>query len=81
MKLGLFTPVFGKLGVTDMLAKVRSFEKITAVELGTGAWPAAITWMSTACLEQGPRSRVPADDRGCRPHHQCSLVPWRSASS
>jgi sugar phosphate isomerase/epimerase len=39
MKLGLFTPVFGKLRVKDMLAKVRSFDKITAIELGTGAWP------------------------------------------
>jgi sugar phosphate isomerase/epimerase len=39
MKLGLFTPVFGKLGVKEMLAKVRSFGKITAIELGTGAWP------------------------------------------
>jgi sugar phosphate isomerase/epimerase len=39
MKLGLFTPVFGKLGVKDMLQKVRSLEKISAIELGTGAWP------------------------------------------
>jgi sugar phosphate isomerase/epimerase len=39
MKLGLFTPVFGKLGVKEMVAKVSSFDKITAIELGTGAWP------------------------------------------
>ncbi len=39
MKLGLFTPVFGKLTAKDMLAKVRSLEKVTAIELGTGAWP------------------------------------------
>ena len=39
MKLGLFTPVFAKLGVKDMLAKVRSLEKVSAIELGTGAWP------------------------------------------
>ena len=39
MKLGLFTPVFAKLGVKEMLAKVRSLEKVTAIELGTGAWP------------------------------------------
>ena len=39
MKLGLFTPVFAKLSVPEMLAKVRSLEKVTAVELGTGAWP------------------------------------------
>ena len=39
MKLGLFTPVFGKLSAKDMLAKVLSLEKVTAIELGTGAWP------------------------------------------
>ena len=39
MKLGLFTPVFAKLSFKDMLAKVRSLEKVKAIELGTGAWP------------------------------------------
>ena len=39
MKLGVFTPVFGKLGVPEMLAKVKSFPTIEAVELGTGGWP------------------------------------------
>jgi sugar phosphate isomerase/epimerase len=39
MKLGLFTPVFAKLGVKEMLAKVQSLEKVKAIELGTGAWP------------------------------------------
>jgi sugar phosphate isomerase/epimerase len=39
MKLGLFTPVFGKLAVAEMLAKVRALEKVEAIELGTGGWP------------------------------------------
>jgi sugar phosphate isomerase/epimerase len=39
MKLGLFTPVFARLGLEEMLAKVRSLGKVTAIELGTGAWP------------------------------------------
>ena len=39
MKLGLFTPVFAKLSVKDMLAKVQSLDKVKAIELGTGAWP------------------------------------------
>src|SRR5918993_3412471 len=39
MKLGLFTPVFAKLSVKDMLTKVRSLETVTAIELGTGCWP------------------------------------------
>jgi sugar phosphate isomerase/epimerase len=39
MKLGLFTPVFGKLDVKAMLAKVRTLEKVQAIEIGTGGWP------------------------------------------
>src|SRR5437763_3066874 len=39
MKLGLFTPVFGKLPIDEMLAKVRALGKIQALELGTGGWP------------------------------------------
>ena len=57
MKLGLFTPVFGKLGVKDMLAKVRSFETITAVELGTGAWPGSDHVDVAGLLESTDRAR------------------------
>ncbi len=57
MKLGLFTPVLGKLGVKDMLAKVRSFEKIAAVELGTGAWPGSDHVNVAALLESKDRAR------------------------
>src|SRR5215831_15622581 len=39
MKLGLFTPVFGKLTQQEMLAKVRALGRIQALELGTGGWP------------------------------------------
>ena len=39
MKLGLFTPVFGKLTFKEMLAKVRALGRCTAIELGTGGWP------------------------------------------
>jgi sugar phosphate isomerase/epimerase len=39
MKLGIFAPVFRKLSFGDMLAKVRSFDGIHAIELGTGCWP------------------------------------------
>ena len=38
MKLGIFTPVFGKLTTAEMIAKVRSLG-LQAVELGTGGWP------------------------------------------
>jgi len=56
MKLGLFTPVFGKLRVKDMLAKVRSFDKITAIELGTGAWPGSDHVDLDACLTDKNRA-------------------------
>jgi sugar phosphate isomerase/epimerase len=39
MKLGLFTPVFGRLTQQEMLAKVRALDNIQALELGTGGWP------------------------------------------
>jgi sugar phosphate isomerase/epimerase len=39
MKLGVFTPVFGKLSFDDMLAKVVSLRDLQAIEIGTGAWP------------------------------------------
>src|SRR5436190_3416776 len=39
MKIGLFTPVLASLGVKDMIAKVRAFGRVEAIELGTGCWP------------------------------------------
>lgn len=39
MKLGVFTPVFGKLGFPEMLEAVRALDHVTAVEIGTGCWP------------------------------------------
>jgi sugar phosphate isomerase/epimerase len=39
MKLGLFTPVFGQLSTTEMVAKVRALGHIQALELGAGGWP------------------------------------------
>ena len=39
MKLGLFTPVFAKLGVEECWRRCDRSEKVTAIELGTGAWP------------------------------------------
>jgi sugar phosphate isomerase/epimerase len=39
MKLGVFTPVFGKLAFPEMLDAVRALHHVSAVELGTGGWP------------------------------------------
>jgi len=38
MKLGLFTPVLGKLNQAQMIERVRSLG-LQAIELGTGGWP------------------------------------------
>ena len=39
MKLGVFTPVFGKLAFPEMLEAVAALRHVTALELGTGGWP------------------------------------------
>src|SRR5436853_6352809 len=39
MKLGIFTPVFGKMCTEQMLKKVRALGRVQAIELGTGGWP------------------------------------------
>src|SRR5918992_5065142 len=57
MKLGLFTPVFGKLSAKEMLAKVRSLERVTAIELGTGAWPGSDHVDVDAYLNDKDRAR------------------------
>ena len=56
MKLGLFTPVFGKLNVDEMLAKVQALRKVQAIELGTGGWPG----------QRSPRRRRAARRQGVR---------------
>ena len=57
MKLGLFTPVFGKLSFPEMLAKVRSLKKIEAIEIGTGAWPGRDHIDPDALLASSDRAR------------------------
>jgi sugar phosphate isomerase/epimerase len=57
MKLGLFTPVFGKMTFAEMLAKVRSFKKIEAIEIGTGAWPGRDHIDPDALLASADRAR------------------------
>jgi len=39
MKLGVFTPVFAKLTLDKVLAKLRSLPGVNAIEIATGAWP------------------------------------------
>ena len=39
MKLGVFTPVFVKLTLDQVVAKARSLPGVTAIEVATGGWP------------------------------------------
>jgi sugar phosphate isomerase/epimerase len=41
LKLGIFTPVFGNLSADQMLIEVCKYDKVSAIELGTGGWPGA----------------------------------------
>jgi sugar phosphate isomerase/epimerase len=56
MKLGLFTPVFGKLDVKAMVAKVQALGKVQAIELGTGGWPGHDHLDVDALLDNKPRT-------------------------
>jgi sugar phosphate isomerase/epimerase len=39
VQLGLFTPVFSALPLDALLAELKRYPEITALELGTGGWP------------------------------------------
>ena len=41
MRLGLFTPVFAKLSLDELLLELKRYPKITTLELGAGGWPGA----------------------------------------
>lgn len=41
MKLGLFTPVFQKLSLDELLVELKRYPAITSLELGAGGWPGA----------------------------------------
>ena len=56
MKLGIFTPVFGKLTTAEMVAKVRSLG-LQAVELGTGGWPGCDHLDLDALLQNPAKAR------------------------
>ncbi len=39
MRIGLFTPVFGKLDLDALLRELKRYPAIQSLELGTGGWP------------------------------------------
>lgn len=39
MQIGLFTPVFNRLGLEDLLREVAKYPAIRMLEIGTGGWP------------------------------------------
>jgi sugar phosphate isomerase/epimerase len=58
MKLGIFTPVFGKLAFEQMLAKVRSLDTVQTIELGTGGWPGSDHVDVDSLLANASQARV-----------------------
>jgi sugar phosphate isomerase/epimerase len=57
MQLGLFTPVFGKLSLDQMLAELKRYPSIKMLELGTGCWPGAAHIEVDALLANRDRAR------------------------
>ncbi len=57
MKLGVFTPVFGKLSFVAMLEQVARYKPLGAVELGTGGWPGSSHVDVDALLASPERAR------------------------
>jgi sugar phosphate isomerase/epimerase len=57
MQLGLFTPVFGKLSLDQMLAELKHYPAIKMLEIGTGCWPGAAHIDVDALLASRDRAR------------------------
>ena len=55
MKIGLFTPVFGALGLDALLRELKRYPLIQSVELGTGGWPGAAHVDVEGLLASGAR--------------------------
>lgn len=58
MKLGVFSPVYGSLGFDAMLAKVRGFSRLQAIELATGGWPGSDHLDREALLEDRQKQQA-----------------------
>jgi len=61
MKLGVFSPVFGGLDLTAMLARVRSLGRLQAIELATGGWPGRDHMDPDALLADSGKAKAFAD--------------------
>ena len=57
MKLGIFTPVFGRLTTAEMIAKVRSLGTCRPSSSAPAAGRAAIIWISTRCSQSPAKAR------------------------
>ena len=57
MKIGLFTPVFGKLGLEELLSELRRYPNIQSLEFGTGGWPGAAHLDVEGLLASGAQRR------------------------
>ena len=83
MKLGLFTPVFGKLTFDQLLAELKKYPLLTRVELGCGGWPGSSHIDPKALLASKEAAseyrRKRLADAGA--HYQRALVPQQSSAS
>jgi sugar phosphate isomerase/epimerase len=55
MKIGLFTPVFGKLSFDQLLHELKRYPAVEQLEMGTGGWPGAAHLDVDGLLGSGAR--------------------------
>src|SRR5579875_3284741 len=55
MKIGLFTPLFNKLTLDELLAELQRYPEIRSLELGTGGWPGSAHVDTESLLARGAR--------------------------
>ncbi len=57
MQIGLFTPVFQKITLEELLLKIKRYPAITSLELGVGGWPGSSHVEVEALMASGESRR------------------------
>ncbi len=55
MRIGLFTPVFGRLSFDELLRELKRYPAVQSLELGTGGWPGSAHVDLAGLLASGAR--------------------------
>lgn len=55
MKIGLFTPLFNKLSLDELLVELERYPEVRSLELGTGGWPGSAHVDVDTLLARGTR--------------------------